>query len=51
MCFADSLDIHAACMSPTINGSSVIWHLKHSDAIEIRDVTHTVNAGHNMAKA
>ena len=24
-------------MSPALNGSSVIWHFKHRNAIEIRD--------------
>ena len=24
-------------MSPALNGSSAIWHFKHSDAIKIRD--------------
>ena len=36
----DSLDVHAFmnCLySPTLNGSSAIWHFKRGDAIEIRD--------------
>ena len=41
MCFVDSLDIHASLkhiyMSPTLEGSTMIWCLKHSNAIEIRN--------------
>ena len=29
--------IYKACMSPTLNGSSMIRHFEHSDAIEIHD--------------
>ena len=29
--------IYETCMSPTLNGSSAIQHLKHSNVIELRD--------------